>query len=58
MTEPLPELLTPEEVAEHLRITLHTVYAWARTGKLPHIRIAGTVRFRRDALEALTEAQS
>lgn len=38
-TEPLPRFLTPEEVADLLRVSRHTVYNWLRPGQLPAIRI-------------------
>lgn len=48
------ELLTSAEVAEILRVSGATVRRWARAGKLPGVVVvAGNVRFRRDAIEAL-----
>src|SRR5215468_1576117 len=37
-------LLTVAEVANELRVTRGTAYRWIRSGKLPSVRIAGTVR--------------
>jgi len=34
----VPRLLTPDEVAERLRIRKRTVLRWARTGRLPAVR--------------------
>lgn len=52
-TPALPELLTAEEVAAALRVSPTTVYRWAADGVLPELRIASTVRFRREDVEAL-----
>jgi excisionase family DNA binding protein len=39
--EPAQQLLTPEEVAEYLKVHVQTVRAWIRTGTLPARRVAG-----------------
>lgn len=36
-------LATAEEVAAHLGVSPSTVRAWARTGKIPAVKIAPTV---------------
>ena len=41
VSEPLERLMSPEEVAEYLRVNVQTVRAWIRSGKLPARRIAG-----------------
>lgn len=47
MSEPLPTLLTTEEVAKALRVDPRSVRRWAQEGKLPSVKLAGTVlRFR------------
>ena len=47
----LPELLTPDEVADLLRTTRSAVYAMAERGQLPgQTRIGRRLLFRRDAL--------
>jgi excisionase family DNA binding protein len=38
---PMERLLTPEEVAEYLKVHVQTVRAWIRAGTLPARRIAG-----------------
>jgi excisionase family DNA binding protein len=48
MTEPL---LKAEELARLLNVRPTTVYAWAQTGFVPHIRIGGCVRFDRVAVD-------
>jgi excisionase family DNA binding protein len=47
------ELLTVREVAELFRITPSTVCAWAKSGRIPAVRIGHTLRFPRAALAAL-----
>jgi excisionase family DNA binding protein len=39
--EPAERLMTPEEVAEYLRVHVQTVRAWIRAGTLPARRVAG-----------------
>lgn len=53
MTEiaPLPRFLTPEEVAELLRLTRRTAYNWLRSGQLAALRIGKVWRIRREDLE-------
>jgi excisionase family DNA binding protein len=45
-------LLTPEEAAEQLRIGRAKVYVLIRSGELPSIKIGGSRRITRAALEA------
>ena len=40
---PSKQNYTPQEVATYFSITLPTVYAWIRAGKLTAVKIAGTV---------------
>jgi excisionase family DNA binding protein len=46
------DLLTPEEVAEQLRVTLPTVYAWLKMGRLHGLRAGKFWRIRPADLEA------
>ena len=56
MTEiaPLPRFLTPEEVADLLRVSRRTVYNWLRSGQLPALRIGKVWRIRREDIERQT----
>jgi excisionase family DNA binding protein len=45
-------ILTPNEVADLLRMRKSWVYNAARTGELPHLRLGRSVRFRRSAIDA------
>jgi len=46
----LETLLKPDEVAAKLRIGISTVYHLAQCGKLPAVKISGTLRFREESL--------
>jgi len=41
VSEPLERLMSPEEVAEYLRVNVQTVRSWIRSGKLAARRVAG-----------------
>ena len=43
-------ILTPEEAATLLRISIKTLYRWASTGKVPSLKFGGALRFRRERL--------
>lgn len=45
-------LLTAEEVAERLGVTKDWVWAQARAGRIPHVRLGRYRRFREEAIEA------
>ena len=50
----LPQLMTPDEVAEVLRVSKETVLRWARSGKLPSLPLAGRIiRFRQEDVDQL-----
>jgi excisionase family DNA binding protein len=46
------EYMTPAQVAELLQVTRRTVYGWIKGGKLKAYSAGGTVRIRRDDIEA------
>ena len=48
----LPDLLTPREVAEILRVSIITIKRWGKQGKLPAIRInaRGDRRYRKEII--------
>ena len=48
----MTRLLTAEEVAERLGVTKEWVWAQARAGRIPHVRLGRYRRFRQEALEA------
>jgi excisionase family DNA binding protein len=52
------EILDAEAVAKMLGMTTDWIYAEARAGRIPHIRLGRYVRFRRESIEAwLLEAE-
>ncbi|MEK3864746.1 helix-turn-helix domain-containing protein [Paenibacillus sp. FSL R5-0636] len=48
--ETLPEICTPEEVAEYLNVARSTIYAWCASGDLPSIKMRKVIRIRKAAL--------
>lgn len=48
----MTSLLTAEEVAERLGVTKDWVWAQARAGRIPHVRLGRYRRFREEAIEA------
>ena len=55
-TTPTPlkrKLMTPEELADYLGVTLHCVYAWSSRGGGPRVlRVGARLRYRPDDVEA------
>jgi PTS system nitrogen regulatory IIA component len=47
----LPEIMTIEEVAEHLRVSERTVYDWAQKGDIPCGKFGTSWRFKRQDIE-------
>jgi excisionase family DNA binding protein len=47
------DLLTVSEVAELARVSTRTVWRWVERGRLPTVRVDGTVRFRWADVEQL-----
>lgn len=45
------EILTPEQVAEHLQVQQRTVQDWLRSGTLPGMKLGRLWRIRREDLE-------
>jgi excisionase family DNA binding protein len=44
-------ILTPDEVANQLRMKKSWVYAAAKSGEIPHLRLGRSVRFRQSAID-------
>ncbi len=52
----MENLLDAAETALLLNLTPDTVRLWAQRGRLPHVRLGNTIRFRSEDLESwLTE---
>lgn len=48
----LEKLLNPSQLAEILGVSPGTIYSWVSRGvDIPHVKIAGTLRFRERAVE-------
>ena len=47
----MTRLLTVEEVAERLGVTKDWVWAQARAGRIPHVRLGRYRRFREEAID-------
>jgi excisionase family DNA binding protein len=48
----MDRLLTAEEIAERLGVKTQWVWAQARAGRIPHVRLGRYRRFRESAVEA------
>ena len=58
-TASTPQYLTPEAVAEMLRVSPSTVYRWASSdATMPATRVGKMVRFRADLLERWLTART
>lgn len=51
------KLLTPEQVADRLQVTVQTIYTWLRSGFLPSIKIGRLWRIRPSDLEEFIRQQ-
>lgn len=51
-------LLNVQQVADFLQLKATTVYTWAKSGKLPAIRLGRNWRFRQSDLEAWLDKNS
>ena len=52
------EMLTPEEVAQYLKVTVETVWRWCRTEKLPAVKIGKYWRIPRNELDEFIKTRS
>jgi excisionase family DNA binding protein len=51
-------LMNTDEAAHYLRLSVHTVRAWSREGKLKTVKLGRLLRFRLADLDDFVEAQS
>jgi excisionase family DNA binding protein len=58
MNEIPSELLIAIEIGRWLRIKCSTVYGWAATGKIPSVKMNGTIRFVRSDIERWIQDRS
>ena len=52
----LPDLLTPEEVAELLRVKRATIFRWLNAGTLPGYKIGSNWRIDRESVRSFMTA--
>lgn len=51
-------LYTPEQAAGYLGIALGTLYNWVSSGKTPHTKVGGKIRFLGKVLREWLESQT
>ena len=56
-SSPRPRLLTPNEVAEQLRVSTMTVYRLIKSGELPAAKISSSYRLREEDVDAFLESR-
>lgn len=49
----MPEILTPKEVANYLKMSVLTVYKHAKEGVIPGFRVGNSWRFDKTKIDAL-----
>jgi excisionase family DNA binding protein len=47
----MDEILTANEAANYLKVTVRTIYRLIREGKIPGRKVGGSWRFRKDILD-------
>ncbi|MEK3699306.1 MULTISPECIES: helix-turn-helix domain-containing protein [unclassified Paenibacillus] len=56
-SEDLPEICTPEQVADYLGVTRNTVYRWCKEGDIPSIKVRKVRRIQKSTLIDWIEKQ-
>lgn len=51
-------LMTPEEVAAHLKVSEGTVGQWVKAGRIPVVKVGRLNRFRRSDIDAWVDERS
>lgn len=51
----LEKLITLEEVAEYLRLSVHTIYKMAQQGRIPAYKVGKQWRFRKKTIDQWVE---
>jgi excisionase family DNA binding protein len=54
----MEEYLTAKQVAKYLQVKPLTVYQWARTNKIPAVKIGRIWRFKRNVIDNFLEKKS
>ena len=53
----MEEYLTTKQVAKYLQVKPLTVYQWAKSNKIPAVKIGRIWRFKREAIDNFLEDQ-
>ena len=51
--EAMPEIMTPKEVAQYLKMSVLTVYKHAKQGTIPGFRVGNSWRFDKKKIDAV-----
>lgn len=51
----MDQLLTAKEISSFLHVHPKTIYRWSSEGRLPHRKINGSIRFKKDEIEAFQQ---
>ena len=54
----MEEYLTAKQVAKYLQVKPLTVYQWARTEKIPAVKIGRIWRFKKEAIDSFLEKKN
>lgn len=53
----MKEYLSPKELAEHLNISIHTIYLWTSQRTIPYFKLGKIVRFDLTEIDAWLETK-
>ena len=54
----MEEYLTAKQVAKYLQVKPLTIYQWARTDKIPAVKIGRVWRFKKDLIDNFLEKKA
>jgi excisionase family DNA binding protein len=54
---PVREIMSISQAAEYLDISEYTLREWARMRKIPHMKVNGSIRFRKSKLDRWMDRQ-
>lgn len=52
------QLMTSVEVAKYFKLNVHTIYRMVRDGRIPLVEIGGSVRFKKEDLDAFFKSKT
>lgn len=53
----MPELLTLQETADYLGVSIHTIYKWVQARKIPFLRVGRHIRVDPDELSTWLQSR-